>query len=126
MTNKWMAGVAGLLLLATGCATVRERKALRLQAEQSLQVAEFEVSAATSPDVMRYSRGTLSNAQLALRRAHEEFARKKYVEASQWADSAKKGAALAVKETKAAKEKEAATVPTKKPAPAKKKSPAGR
>lgn len=126
MKNKWIAGFFGLLLLATGCATVRERKALRLQAEQSIQTAEFEVSAATSPDVMRYSRETLNSAQLALRRAHEEFDGKKFVEAAQWAESAKKGAASAVKETKAAKEKEAATKPMKKSAPVKKKSPIGR
>lgn len=112
------------LLFAFGCATARERKALRLKAEESIRIAEFEVQAAASPDVVRHSRETLNNAQLALRRAREEFDKRKFPEASQWAETAQKGAALAARKAKAAKEKESANpAPSKKkPAPGKKSS----
>lgn len=94
-------------LLMVGCAGLRERRALRSEAEQTIQSAEFEFKAVSSGEVARYSGKTIQDARRALDRAREEFGHKKYTNATAWARSARDSAAMAVKQTKEAKQKEA-------------------
>ncbi len=110
-------------LLTVGCATFRERRAMRLDAEQTIQTAQFEVQAATAPDTVRYSGNDLQVAKSALETAQEHFKKKEYAEAKNWAKSAQDGAGIAVKNAKEMKQKEAAAEALKnKPvAPTKKK-----
>lgn len=111
-------------LLTVGCATFRERRAMRLEAEQTIQTAQFEVQAANSPDTVRYSGNEIQTASRSLERAREEFAKKQYAEAEKWAKSAQDGARFSVNKAKEMKQKEAeaAAMKAKPSIPAKKKS----
>lgn len=115
------------LLLTLGCATIRERRALRTSAEETLKMAAFEVQAANSPDTVRYSEKELKNAKSSLQSAQEQFDKKKYAESVELSKVARAGAAAAVKKSKEMKQKEAeaeaaarAAAVKSKPVPAKK------